>query len=200
MTCSSERPFPVCHVPVCRTPLNNRQWTTQWNVLLKLSNLYQVLQTLPRILPHKTCTRFVPCFIAVIQTILTKPCHAFTNILHSFFPGKRQSNNWQRHDDTIKWKHFPGYWPFVPGIHRSLVNSHHKGQLRGALVFPLISAWINGWVNNQEAGDLGRHCAHYDVTVMTSEITSKDMGKINQYQTKQAWSEHNPWDVVLQWS
>ena len=25
---------------------------------------------------------------------------------------------------------------------------------------------INGWVNNSGAGDLRRHCAHYDVTVM----------------------------------
>ena len=27
-------------------------------------------------------------------------------------------------------------------------------------------AWINGWASNREAGDLRRHCAHYDVTVM----------------------------------
>ena len=33
------------------------------------------------------------------------------------------------HDDVIKWKHFPRYWPFVRGIHRSPVNSHHKGQV-----------------------------------------------------------------------
>ena len=39
------------------------------------------------------------------------------------------------HDDVIKWKHFPRYWPFVRGIHRSPVNSHHKGQWRGALDF-----------------------------------------------------------------
>ena len=32
------------------------------------------------------------------------------------------------HDDVIKWKHFPRYWPFVRGIHRSPVNSTHKGQ------------------------------------------------------------------------
>ena len=31
----------------------------------------------------------------------------------------------------------------------------------------LLSAWINGWVNNGEAGDLRRHRAHYDVTVIT---------------------------------
>ena len=70
------------------------------------------------------------------------------------------------HDDVIKWKHFPRYWPFVRGIHRSPVNSPHKGQRRGALMFSLISARINGWVNNREAGDLKRIRPHYDVTVM----------------------------------
>ena len=70
------------------------------------------------------------------------------------------------HDDVIKWKHFPRYWPFVRGIHRSPVNSPHKGQWRGALVFSLICVWINGWVNNREAGDLKRYRAHYDVIVM----------------------------------
>ena len=69
------------------------------------------------------------------------------------------------YDDVIKWKHFPRYWPSVRGIHRSPVNSPHKGQWRGALMFSLI-CWINDWVNNVEAGDLRRHRAHYDVTVM----------------------------------
>ena len=67
------------------------------------------------------------------------------------------------HDDVIKWKHLPRYWPFVRGIHRSQA----KGQWRGALMFTLICARINGWVNNREAGDLRRHRAHYGVTVMT---------------------------------
>ena len=70
------------------------------------------------------------------------------------------------HDDVIKWKHFPRYWPFVRGIHRSPVNSPHKGQWRGALIFSLICVRINGWVNNRDAGDLRRHHSHYDVTVM----------------------------------
>ena len=70
------------------------------------------------------------------------------------------------HDDVIKWKHFPRYWPFVRGIHRSPVNSPHKGQWRGALMFYLICVWINGWVNNREAGDFRRYRAHYDVIVM----------------------------------
>ena len=42
----------------------------------------------------------------------------------------------------------------------------HKGQWRGALMFSLICVWINGWVNNHEAGDLRRSQAHYDVIVM----------------------------------
>ena len=42
------------------------------------------------------------------------------------------------HDDVIKWKHIPRYWPFVRGI---------TGL-------------------NREAGDLRRHRAHYDVIVM----------------------------------
>ena len=29
-----------------------------------------------------------------------------------------------------------------------------------------ICTWMNGWVNNREAGDLKRHRAHYNVTVM----------------------------------
>ena len=75
----------------------------------------------------------------------------------------------QHHDDVIKWKHFPRYWPFVRGIHRSPVNSPHKGQWRGALMFTLICARKNGWVNNHEAGDLRRYRGHYEVTVMTKQ-------------------------------
>ena len=72
------------------------------------------------------------------------------------------------HGDVIKWKHFPRYWPFVREIHRSPLNSPHKGQWRGALMFSLICAWLNGWVNNHEAGDLRRHRAYYYVIVMES--------------------------------
>ena len=74
------------------------------------------------------------------------------------------------HDDVIKWKHFPRNWPFVRGIHRSPVNSPHKGQWRGALMFSLICAGINDWVNNREAGDLRRNRAHYDVIVMVIAV------------------------------
>ena len=77
---------------------------------------------------------------------------------------------WPNHDDVIKWKHFPRYWPFVRGIHRSPVNSPHKGKWRRVLMLSLICDWINGWINTREAGDLRRHCAPYDVTVMFCDI------------------------------
>ena len=48
----------------------------------------------------------------------------------------------------------------------SQVNFPHKGQWNGALMFPLIRAWITGWVNNRDADNLRRHCAHYYVTLM----------------------------------
>ena len=73
-------------------------------------------------------------------------------------------------DDVIKWKHFLRYWPFVRGIHRSPVNSPHNGQWRGALMFTLICARINGWVNNRQPGDLRRHRAIYDVIVMICRV------------------------------
>ena len=61
---------------------------------------------------------------------------------------------------------FPRYWPLVWRIHRGPANSPHKGQLRGALMFSLICARINSWVNNGEVDDLRRNRTHYDVIVM----------------------------------
>ena len=70
-----------------------------------------------------------------------------------------------QHDDVIKWKEFPCYWPFVRGIW-SPVDSLHKSQRCGALMFSSICAWTNGWVNNRDAGDMRRHRAHNGITVM----------------------------------
>ena len=70
------------------------------------------------------------------------------------------------HNDVIKWKHFPRNWPFVRGIHRSTVNSLHKGQWRGALIITLNCARINSRVNNRLAGDSRRYRPHYDVILM----------------------------------
>ena len=56
-----------------------------------------------------------------------------------------------QHDDVIKRKHFSRYWPFVWGIHRSPVNSPHKGQCRGALMLSLICA-LNTQLSKQSWG------------------------------------------------
>ena len=51
---------------------------------------------------------------------------------------------WKYHDDVIKWKHFPRFWPFVRGIHQSPVDSPNKGQWQKAFIFSLICTWTKG--------------------------------------------------------
>ena len=60
------------------------------------------------------------------------------------------ANNKETHNDVIKWKHFPRNWPFVRGIHRSPVNSPHKGQWRGALM--LCFSCLNKRLSEQPPG------------------------------------------------
>ena len=64
-------------------------------------------------------------------------------------------------------------------IHRSPVNSPHKGQWHGALMFSLICAWMNGWVNNREADDLRRHHAYFDATVMRVQNCNRILMKLH---------------------
>ena len=80
---------------------------------------------------------------------------------HKFAPEVKWiiSIDW-KHDDVIKWKPFPRYWPFVR------VKSPHKGQWHVASIFSLICAWNNDCTNTRNSGDLRRHRAHYDVIVM----------------------------------
>ena len=78
-------------------------------------------------------------------------------------------------DDCLTWWHnqmeiFSTLLAFVWGIHQWPVNSPHKGQWHGALMFSLICVWTNSWANNGDTGDLRRHGAHYDVTVMINQI------------------------------
>ena len=71
----------------------------------------------------------------------------------------------------------------------------HEGQWRGgALIFSLICVWINGWVNNREAGDLRRYRAHYDVSVMQFSIKLlSEETKLLSEETSHSWyhSEEN---------
>ena len=83
---------------------------------------------------------------------------------------------WRRTDYTF-WSIRPPLWrhqmeafstslDFVWGIHRSPVNSPHNVQWRRVLMVSLIRAWTYSWENTRDAGNLGRHCVHYDVTVI----------------------------------
>ena len=54
-----------------------------------------------------------------------------------------------------------------------------------SFVAPLISACINGWVNNREADDLRRHRAHYDVTAMSF--------------SSHRWLDHRPCALLETW-
>ena len=86
--------------------------------------------------------------------------------------GQNSKSEWRSlHDDVIKWKSFPRYWPFVR-------NSPHKGQWRGALMFSLICVWINGWVINREAGDLRRFRVYYDV--MVGDTDTRGIGDLRK--------------------
>ena len=74
------------------------------------------------------------------------------------------SNN--KYDDVIKWNHFPRYWSFVRVIHRSPVNSPHKGQWCRALVFDLrmnkrLSKQSWGWWFETPSRSLWRHCNEF---------------------------------------
>ena len=84
---------------------------------------------------------------------------------------------------TPWWRHqvetFSVLLAFVRGSHWSPLDSPHKGQWRGPLMFPLICAWTNGWANNRNTGYLRRHRVHYNVTVMIHELNSGCFGRMD---------------------
>ena len=80
------------------------------------------------------------------------------------------SHWWKAHSVVSWWRHpmetFFTLLALCAGNSPATGEFPHKDQWRGALMCSLICAWINGCVNNHEAGDLRRHRTHYDVTVM----------------------------------
>ena len=144
--------------------VSSTAWWTHCMAQLSRSYLYT------HSLMKKTVMSII-CTVSVFTHIIsteTKMLMSRWNFLQwlSFYWTTSGAASDKKHDDVIKWKHFPRNWPFVRGIHRSPVNSPHKGQWRGALMFSLICVWIIDWVNNREAGDLRCYRAHYDVIVM----------------------------------
>ena len=55
---------------------------------------------------------------------------------------------WRNHEVVMAWKCYLHYWPFVRGIHQSLVDSPHKEPVTRSLMFPFMLAWaVNKQVN-----------------------------------------------------
>ena len=83
------------------------------------------------------------------------------------------------HDDVIKWKHFPHYWPFVQGIHRSPVNSPaQRPVMRSFDVFfdlhlnkGLSKQWWGWWFETPSC-PLWRHCNDTERLVHCICVTS----------------------------
>ena len=73
---------------------------------------------------------------------------------------------WWRHEMEM----FSTLLALCEGNHQPPVDSPHKSQWRGVLMFSLICAWTNGWAITRDAGDLRRHRTHYDVTVMAAIV------------------------------
>ena len=90
------------------------------------------------------------------------------------YNGPRQSGG--KYDDVIKWNIFRVTGPLCGEFtgHRWIpLTQASDAEL---WCFLLICTWINGWVNNREAGDLIRHRAHYDVAIMNMETPIRPSG------------------------
>ena len=180
-----------------QTPQNKLQWNQNQN-----TNVFLRVNAFENVVWKASATLFRPL---CVNGIATPPSPYITVIIwiYSTYSLKRsplathKNNVWwnhsadilHNHDNVIKWKHFPRCWPYVRGIHRSPVNSPHKGQWRGALMFSLICAWIKYWVNNREAGDFRRHRIHYDVNE-PHYISWRKTSSINHYMKDEIYSGH----------
>ena len=75
---------------------------------------------------------------------------------------------WARPPGSLLWECFMYSWwrHQMEAFSALLAICARNSPVDGALMFSLICTRINGWVNNGDAGDLRRHRAHYDVTIM----------------------------------
>ena len=104
------------------------------------------------------------------------------------------------HDDVIKWKHLPRYWPFVRGIHRSPVNSSHKGQWRVAFENTIFHCdtgiFRSVGVNMLRPEHNGRHCE--DDTFKCIFLYESRFNLIQKYRSKFHWNVLKRAQVTIQ--
>ena len=116
--------------------------------------------------------------------MLAKTLSIYAHIVVLVYP-----NNWSTHQNIITsivafrytwWRHQMETISALLALcaRNSPVTGEFPSQRpgRGALMFSLICAWINVWINNREAGDLRRNRAHYDVIVMIILVRTRWKG------------------------
>ena len=102
------------------------------------------------------CARWFYCSVSLSRWYMNLGAYCIETPDMAYLP------SWWRH----QMETFSAQLALCAGNSSVPVNSPHKGQWRGALMFFSICVWINGWVNNRKAGDLRRHRGHYGVNVM----------------------------------
>ena len=69
-----------------------------------------------------------PIKCRIISTNPVDACHLYYNPVYWLPVSIAYHRASLKHDDVIKWKHFPRNWPFVRGIHRSRWIPHTKAS------------------------------------------------------------------------
>ena len=97
-----------------------------------------------------SCRKCLTCLMIFMNTV-------------AWWAGAAAGNGWITHDDVIKWKHFPRYWPFMRGIHRSPAQRPVKQSFDA-----FFDLHLNKRLSKQSWGWWFE--THYDVIVMISRI------------------------------
>ena len=101
---------------------------------------------------------FLTFLNALQMTLLKKMPVRLSSTLAS--PKLVWGDEWWCHDMIMTWQWFPHYWPYVRGIHGSLLDSADKGPVTVTLIFPLLLAWISCWTNRRVVSAFRWHDAH----------------------------------------
>ena len=115
-------------------------------------------------------------------------------------------------DGVMTLKHFPRYWPFVRGIHRSSVDCSNKGPLTRGFDVSLRLIRSNYWETTRMGCDLGRHVtslwcnANVNVTggtrgggTILSSFQWSQQGINRSFQVGFNISPHPCWDMTQCW-
>ena len=119
---------------------------------------------------HGTCHQIVTTPFTKEIPPYDKKSHEVSNITHFLFVSEVSvsiSIRYECHQlGSSLWSHqfetFSALLALNAGNRRWIPLT--KASDAESWCFLWFAPWINGWVNNSEAGDLRRHRAHYDVT------------------------------------